>query len=137
MKILFLDPFSGLSGDMFVGALLDLGVDLARLAHEISKLELGGYHLSSKRVFRGAMSAIKFDVEIGGALQTEFDAEPSAPIEADHGHSHGHDHSHAHPVSPLPPSPSLPRSPSPLPQPRAETFAKSKRSSSTRVSATA
>ena len=102
-RILFLDPFSGVSGDMFVGALLDLGVDLARLAHEISKLELGGYHLSSKRVFRGAMSAIKFEVEIGGALQKEFDAPPSPPSgsaaesdEHSHGHDHGdHDHAHA------------------------------------------
>ncbi|MEI6233265.1 MAG: nickel pincer cofactor biosynthesis protein LarC [Planctomycetota bacterium] len=99
-RILHLDPFSGISGDMFVGALLDLGVDLAKLAHEVSKLELGGYHLSSKRVFRGAMTAIKFDVEIAGILQTEFDAKPAditAPSHGhEHGHSHGHDHSHDH-----------------------------------------
>ena len=104
-RILFLDPFAGLSGDMFVGALLDLGVDLARLAHEISKLELGGYHLSSKRVFRGAMSAIKFDVEIAGILQSEFDAKPSDEKSAaseqhshghEHGDGHGHDHGHEH-----------------------------------------
>ncbi len=102
-RILFLDPFAGLSGDMFVGALLDLGVDLARLAHEISKLELGGYHLSSKRVFRGAMSAIKFDVEIAGELQAQFDATASDVQKSAAGevHSHGHehsgpDHSHSH-----------------------------------------
>ncbi len=113
-RILFLDPFSGISGDMFAGALLDLGVDLARLAHEISKLELGGYHLSSKRVFRGAMSAVKFDVEIGGALQREFDAPPSPPDgsaqpdEHSHGHDHGgHDHAHADhgPSTAQPPEP--------------------------------
>ncbi len=98
-RILFLDPFSGISGDMFAGALIDLGVDLARLSHEISKLDLAGYHLSAKRVMRGAMSAIKFDVEIGGELQKEFDADSAAPAQHDHGHSHGHgdgDHGHAH-----------------------------------------
>ena len=97
-RILFLDPFSGLSGDMFVGALLDLGVDLAQLAHEISKLELGGYHLSSKRVFRGAMSALKFDVEIAGHLQAEFDAPQNVSDSTPHSHGHdhgGHEHSHS------------------------------------------
>lgn len=99
-RILFLDPFSGISGDMFVGALLDLGVDLARLTHEIAKLDLAGYQLSSKRVFRGAMTAIKFDVEIAGVVQKEFDAPESgravpAPKTQD-SHEHGHEHAHEH-----------------------------------------
>ncbi|HYF49609.1 MAG TPA: nickel pincer cofactor biosynthesis protein LarC [Planctomycetota bacterium] len=94
---LFLDPFSGIAGDMLIGALLDLGLDLAKLHHELSKLNLRGYKLSSKRVMRGAISSIKFDVEIDGVLQKEFDA----PAEVgggshDHGHSHGHEHGHSH-----------------------------------------
>ncbi|HLX64661.1 MAG TPA: nickel pincer cofactor biosynthesis protein LarC [Planctomycetota bacterium] len=108
-RILYLDPFAGIAGDMFAGALLDLGVDLARLSHEISKLNLAGYHLGSRRVFRGAMSAIKFDVEIGGAIQKEFDAINEAafqpPLSASHAHDdeHGHEygaHEHSHASNP-------------------------------------
>lgn len=68
-RILYLDPFSGISGDMLVGALLDLGLDLARLQHELGKLNLKGYRLSSKQVMRGMIAGTKFDVLIDG--QTE------------------------------------------------------------------
>ena len=91
--ILYLDPFSGISGDMFVGALLDLGLDLAKLHFELSKLHVAGYHLGSRRVLRGAIAATKFDVTL--------DAAPAAAASHDHGHSHGdaehgHEHGHAH-----------------------------------------
>ena len=45
MKTLYLDIFSGISGDMFIGALLDLGVDAHKLARELEKLKLDGFHL--------------------------------------------------------------------------------------------
>ncbi len=93
--ILYLDPFSGIAGDMFVAALLDLGLDLARLHFELSKLNVAGYHLGSKRVLRGAIAATKFDVTIDGAPQ-ETGAHEHGPAH-DHGHSHGDaDHGHAH-----------------------------------------
>ena len=97
-SILYLDPFSGVSGDMFVGALLDLGLDLARLHHELSKLNVAGYHLSSKKVMRGSMAATKFDVEIAGHVETEYDLKDGEKVLADanHGHSHGSDHGHSH-----------------------------------------
>src|SRR3954465_2848890 len=69
-SILYLDPFSGISGDMFIGALIDLGLDLARLHAELSKLNLSGYRLSSKPVMRGAMAGTKFDVEIDASIKT-------------------------------------------------------------------
>jgi len=69
-KLLYLDPFSGVSGDMFIGALLDMGLDLARLHAELSKLKLSGYRLSAKKVMRGAMSGTKFDVEIDASIKT-------------------------------------------------------------------
>jgi uncharacterized protein (TIGR00299 family) protein len=94
VKILYLDPFSGIAGDMLIGALVDLGLDLAKLHHELAKLKLTGYHLTSKKVMRGVMAATKFDVEIDGVLQKNFDAAPP-PDSHDHGHSHG-DHGHSH-----------------------------------------
>lgn len=96
-KILYLDPFSGIAGDMLIGAMLDLGLDLARLHHELAKLNLAGYSLSSKRVMRGSMTAIKFDVEIDGTLETARDhAATLDALEHDHGHSHGHEDGHEH-----------------------------------------
>src|SRR5258708_21561768 len=94
-KILYLDPFSGISGDMLIGALLDLGVDLARLHHELGKLNLTGYRLSSKRVLRGAMSAAKFDVEIEGRLETANDTSANT-TDHDHAHTHAPSQHHRH-----------------------------------------
>ena len=44
MKLLYLDCFAGISGDMFLGALLDLGVSEDKLRAELAKLNLPGYH---------------------------------------------------------------------------------------------
>lgn len=49
MKTLYLDVFSGLSGDMFIGALLDLGVDFHQLEYGLAKLNLDGYRLEHRR----------------------------------------------------------------------------------------
>ena len=46
MKLLYLDCFAGISGDMFLGALLDLGVSEDALRAELSKLQLPGYQIS-------------------------------------------------------------------------------------------
>src|SRR5690242_216168 len=64
MKTLYLDLFSGISGDMFLGALIDLGADAHKLEQELRKLGLDGWHL---RVFPGQKSGIagiKLDVEV-------------------------------------------------------------------------
>jgi uncharacterized protein (TIGR00299 family) protein len=82
MKTLYLDIFSGISGDMFIGALIDLGVDPAALDRELKKLNLDGYHLHSGRAQKAQISGIKFDVHL------EHDH--------DHGHHHEHDHEHTH-----------------------------------------
>jgi uncharacterized protein (TIGR00299 family) protein len=66
MKILYLDCHAGISGDMTVGALLDLGVPLEYLQSELDKLGLpvGSYQLSIARVERCHVAALKFDVAV-------------------------------------------------------------------------
>jgi len=62
MRLLYLDCFAGISGDMFLGALLDLGVSEDRLRAELQKLPLPGCQISSRRVVKQNISATKFDV---------------------------------------------------------------------------
>ncbi|HEX7571381.1 MAG TPA: LarC family nickel insertion protein, partial [Verrucomicrobiae bacterium] len=78
MKTLYLDIFSGIAGDMFIAALLDLGVDASKLERELKKLQLGGYHLHIARGQKSAIAGVKFDVHL---------AHDHAP---DHGHPHHH-----------------------------------------------
>jgi uncharacterized protein (TIGR00299 family) protein len=66
MTVLYLDCYAGISGDMTVGALLDLGVPLAHLEAELAKLGLpaGSYALSVSRTERRHIPALKFDVTV-------------------------------------------------------------------------
>src|SRR5215467_2261258 len=66
MKTLYFDCFSGISGDMTIGALLDLGLDLNYLRAELHKLPVEGYELKASRVTRSNISAMKFDVLVEG-----------------------------------------------------------------------
>jgi len=64
-KIIFFEPFSGISGDMTIGALLDLGFGFEELKEKLSLLRLDGYRLSVERCLRSGIQATKFNVEIG------------------------------------------------------------------------
>src|ERR1700680_1912951 len=64
MKTAYLDAFSGLSGDMLVGALLDTGGDFEALKLAVAQLAMGGYRLSTRRKVVSGISAAKFDVEV-------------------------------------------------------------------------
>src|SRR5438093_3539469 len=66
MKTLYFDCFSGISGDMTIGALLDLGLDFDYLRTELKKLPVEGYELRVSRVMRANVSAKKVDVLIEG-----------------------------------------------------------------------
>ncbi len=61
-KILYFDCFSGISGDMAIGALLDLGVSEERLLEEIAKLGIPGYDISIKKDIKNGITGSKFDV---------------------------------------------------------------------------
>jgi pyridinium-3,5-bisthiocarboxylic acid mononucleotide nickel chelatase len=64
-KVLFLEPFSGISGDMMIGALIDLGFNFAELQEKLSFLPLKEYQLSCQKCVRSGIQATKFDVQAG------------------------------------------------------------------------
>lgn len=87
MKILYLDCFSGISGDMLVGALCDLGAGVEMLRAELAKLPCAGeFGISAEKGHRGALSGTKFRVEEKGH------GHHGAHGHADHGHGEGHHH---------------------------------------------
>lgn len=96
-KILYLECYSGISGDMTVGALLDLGASRERLTAELEKLGIGGYHLHFGRTQKCGIDAYDFDVHLE---EHEHDhehhhGEHEHTHEHHHGdHEHGHDHHH-------------------------------------------
>ncbi|RLB75280.1 MAG: nickel pincer cofactor biosynthesis protein LarC [Deltaproteobacteria bacterium] len=62
MKTLYLDTFSGISGDMFLGLLLDLGVDQQQLELELAKLSISGYKLEVGREQRHGIEGCRVQV---------------------------------------------------------------------------
>ena len=64
-KVLFIEPFSGVSGDMMIGALLDLGFDFEELKFKLALLPLKEYELSFHKCVRSGIQATKFDVQAG------------------------------------------------------------------------
>lgn len=74
MKAAIFDAFSGMAGDMTLGAFLDAGFDFSLLKSELKKLGLRGYSLTSEKTRRGVFSGTKFTVHIKHSLR--------------HGHTH-------------------------------------------------
>ncbi len=81
MRVLYYDCFSGISGDMHLGAMIDLGVDPKTLTDQLGLLDLSGYELKISRDQRKGITGTKVDV----VLETK-------PHDHDHGHHHGHHH---------------------------------------------
>jgi hypothetical protein len=90
-RLLYFDCFSGISGDMTLGALLDAGLPFDELKRALGSLAVSGFDISATRVLRAGVSATQFVVH-------EHDHHHSH----DPGHSHDHQHSHEHPHRSLP-----------------------------------
>ena len=69
MTLAYFDCFSGISGDMTLGALVDAGLPLEVLRAELAKLSLSGYTLSSEKVRRSGLSATKVHVVLDDKKQ--------------------------------------------------------------------
>ncbi|MFR4167224.1 MAG: nickel insertion protein, partial [[Clostridium] symbiosum] len=63
-KLLYLECYSGISGDMTVGALLDLGASRNVLEETLKSLGVGGYHLHFGRKLKCGIDAYDFDVHL-------------------------------------------------------------------------
>ena len=77
-RLAYFDCASGASGDMILGALVDLGLPLDVLAAELRKIPLEGYRLEARKVQRASLAATKVDVVV------------------EHKHDHGHGPHHHH-----------------------------------------
>lgn len=100
-KILYLECYSGISGDMTVGALLDLGASRERLTAELEKLGIGGYHLHFGRTQKCGIDAYDFDVHLEEHDHEHAHDHHHSDHEHVHDHHHGahehtHDHHHSH-----------------------------------------
>ncbi|MBI2657396.1 nickel pincer cofactor biosynthesis protein LarC [Candidatus Woesearchaeota archaeon] len=62
MKTAYFDCFSGISGDMIIGALIDLGLDVKFLKKGLEKLNLKGYKIETKKIVKNGITSTKFDV---------------------------------------------------------------------------
>src|SRR5216684_4344731 len=98
MRIAYLECFSGISGDMFLGALLDAGVPPEVFTQTVAALGVDA-RLEISRVDRSGISATKLDVIAAGEKELpreEFWEKESKPAEHSHAHSHEHSRSHDH-----------------------------------------
>jgi len=62
MTIAYFDCFSGISGDMTLGAIVDAGISMESLRAELSRLNLAGYELTAEKVMRSGIAATKVHV---------------------------------------------------------------------------
>ena len=95
-RVLYFDCFSGISGDMALGAMLDAGLPLEELKRALGTLSLGNAHVHAERVLRAGVSATRFTVHEhphGHEQHSHGAAVGSGPSQ---GHGHAHDHAHDH-----------------------------------------
>lgn len=97
-KTLYLECYSGISGDMTVAALLDLGADQKVLRDGLNSLKVDGYRIEIGRVLKSSIDACDFNVIMEQDIEHEHSHEhlDSHIHEHSHEHSHNHAESHAH-----------------------------------------
>ena len=101
MSTLFLEPFSGLSGDMLNALLLDLGADRKHLEEALKTISLDGYHLHVDRIAKSSIWGTDFDVhmehgEKDHGIAGDFDHHHHEHDHDHHEHEHTHEHAHSH-----------------------------------------
>lgn len=107
-KTLYLECYSGISGDMTVAALLDLGADREVLKESLKSLPVGGFRTEITRVKKSGLDACDFsvileqdnhdhDMEYLYGSEKSYAGHHEHSHEMNHEHHHGHTHSHEHP----------------------------------------
>ena len=96
MSTLFLEPFSGLSGDMLNALLLDLGADRKHLEEALKTISLDGYHLHVDRIAKSSIWGTDFDVHMEHGEKDHGIAGDFDHHHHHHDHEHGHEHHHEH-----------------------------------------
>ena len=107
-KTLYLECYSGISGDMTVAALLNLGADREVLKESLKSLPVGGFRTEITRVKKSGLDACDFsvileqdnhdhDMEYLHGSEKSYTGHHEHSHEVNHEHHHGHTHSHEHP----------------------------------------
>lgn len=90
-KLLYLECYSGISGDMTVAALLDLGADEQILRKALASLPVGGFEIAVTRKVKSGLDVCDFDVILDAEHENH-----DHDMEYLHGHDHQHTHDHEH-----------------------------------------
>src|SRR5438552_10450134 len=99
MRIAYLDCFSGISGDMFLAALVDAGVPASLFEQTVAALNAAApldVRLEIRRVERSGISSTKVDVWVGAEKDQPREEHIHQHHSHEHGHSHTHEHDHSH-----------------------------------------
>ncbi len=91
-QTVYLECTSGISGDMTVASLLDLGADVEVLRKALKSLPVQGFEIEIGRVKKAGLDVCDFNVKLDKAHENH-----DHDMEYLHGHEHPHEHSHGHP----------------------------------------
>lgn len=100
MSRLYLECYSGISGDMLTGALLDLGADQEKLEQVLKTIPAQGFDIQISKVQKSGISAVDFDVLLDHEHENHdhdmayLFGETAPEEEEHHHHHHGHPHEH-------------------------------------------
>ncbi|MFW6007310.1 MAG: LarC family nickel insertion protein [Halanaerobiales bacterium] len=93
----YFDIFSGISGNMILGALIDLGVEVSDLEKELDKLGISNeYKIKTEKVNKNGIGGTYVEVELMEKNHTHLSKENIEDQSSSHNHKHDHDHDHTH-----------------------------------------